>query len=195
MIAYISGTVVNRTEDAIIIDNQGIGYYIYYGRPETVALDTQMIVHTYQHVREDAIILFGFESRQDLAVFTQLISVKGVGPKTGLAILSKVSPQDLILAVDQEDLKFLKTLPGVGPKMASQILLDLKGKFVSTGSDVPKTEKISTNIDEAMDALMTLGFKRAEVGSIKNELTLHEQQDVNALIKYGLQLMNARRRG
>ncbi|WZT99999.1 hypothetical protein MGH68_10110 [Erysipelothrix sp. D19-032] len=79
--------------------------------------------------------------------------------------------------------------------MASQILLDLKGKFVSTGSDVPKTEKISTNIEEAMDALMTLGFKRPEVGSIKNELTLHEQQDVNALIKYGLQLMNARRRG
>ncbi|QIK70093.1 Holliday junction branch migration protein RuvA [Erysipelothrix sp. HDW6C] len=194
MIAYISGVVVDKGLDYVVVDNQGIGYQVFYGKPDTVPLNESRLFHTYQHVREDAIILFGFSSKLELQIYMQLISVKGVGPKTGLSILSKISGEQLVSAVDQEDVKFLRTLPGVGPKMAAQILLDLKGKFVSTDVSTTKTSDTAV-VEEAIQALLDLGFKRNEINNIKNEIVNAENQELNNLIKIGLQLLNARKRG
>lgn len=193
MITYISGIVADRGHDYIVVDNNGMGYQVFYAKPESVSLNEQMVVFTYQHVREDAIILFGFPNKMERDVFLQLISVKGVGPKTGLNILAKTSAQDLILAVEQEDLSILKKLPGIGPKTASQILLDLRGKFFAS---TPTPTKLTTGpIEDALDALINLGFKRVEVNSIREQLISENLSDVSSLVKKGLQLLNTRKRG
>lgn len=193
MISYISGMLVDKGHDFIVIDNNGIGYQVFYAKPESVLLNESMVVFTYQHVREDAIILFGFPNKTERDVFLQLISVKGVGPKTGLNILAKTSAQDLIVAVEQEDLSVLKKLPGIGPKTASQILLDLRGKFYAT--DTPKQMVVFGPVDDALEALINLGFKRVEVNSIKEQLSSEADGDVSSLVKKGLQILNARKRG
>lgn len=193
MITYISGMIVDKGQDFIVVDNNGMGYQVFYAKPESAPLNEQMVVFTYQHVREDAIILFGFPNKMERDVFLQLISVKGVGPKTGLNILAKTSAQDLIVAVEQEDLSVLKKLPGIGPKTASQILLDLRGKFYAT--DTPRPVVTLGPLDDALDALINLGFKRLEVNSIKEQLMSESSDDVSALVKKGLQILNARKRG
>lgn len=193
MITYISGMVVDKGLDYIVVDNNGMGYQVFYAKPETLPLNKSMVVFTYQHVREDAIILFGFPNKMERDVFMQLISVKGVGPKTGMNILSKTSAQELILAVENEDLSVLKKLPGIGAKTASQILLDLRGKFYAT--DIQKPIQATGPIEDAMEALISLGFKRNEVNSIKDALLEASDEDVSSLVKKGLQLLNARKRG
>lgn len=193
MITYISGMVVDKGLDYIVVDNNGMGYQVFYPKPENLPLNKSMVVFTYQHVREDAIILFGFPNKMERDVFMQLISVKGVGPKTGMNILSKTSAQELILAVENEDLSVLKKLPGIGAKTASQILLDLRGKFYAT--DIQKPIQATGPIEDAMEALISLGFKRNEVNSIKDALLEASDEDVSSLVKKGLQLLNARKRG
>lgn len=191
MIAFVSGLVVQRGVDHVVVDNQGIGYLVYCGNPLEIPLNQQVLLYTYHHVREDAAILFGFLESQDLDLFKQLINVKGVGPKTGLNILGRVKATELIGAVETENLDFLRTLPGVGAKMASQMMLDLKGKFVSA-------ENIKANntvLDEVFSALGELGFKRSELNAIKNELINDDEQEVNHLIRKGLQLLHSRKRG
>lgn len=193
MIAFVSGIVVDQDIDAVVLENQGIGYHIYCGRPFDVSLGSDVQLYTYQHVREDAILLFGFLSKLELNLFKQIINVKGVGPKTGLNILSKTTHQQFIQAIDQEDIAFLRTLPGVGPKMASQMILDLRGKFVSTDEPVKVIE--DSLIEDVFATLTDLGFKRNELSSIKSALESYEDQSAQGLISYGLKLMNARKRG
>lgn len=192
MIAFVSGIVVDQDIESVVLENQGIGYHIYCGRPFDVSMGTEVQLYTYQHVREDAILLFGFLSKLELNLFKQIINVKGVGPKTGLNILSKTTHQQFIQAIDQEDIAFLRTLPGVGPKMASQMILDLRGKFVSADEPIVQTKSV---VDEVFLALSDLGFKRSELNSIKKALEEHPDQSLQALITYGLKLMNARKRG
>ncbi|CAM2780866.1 Holliday junction branch migration protein RuvA [Erysipelothrix tonsillarum] len=194
MIAFISGVAVDRGIDYVVVDNHGIGYQVFCGNPEMVTLNESIIFHTYQHVREDAIILFGFVEKRELDIFRQLITVKGVGPKTGITILSRFSGDDIVRAIDQEDMAFLKKLPGVGPKMASQMMLDLKGKFVATQTGVSKSAAIP-QLEEALDALGDLGFKKAELNNIKNELAMLNLDSVDEFIKAGLKLLHSRKRG
>lgn len=194
MIAFISGVAVDRGIDYVVVDNHGIGYQVFCGNPEMVTLNESIIFHTYQHVREDAIILFGFVEKRELDIFRQLITVKGVGPKTGITILSRFSSDDIVRAIDQEDMAFLKKLPGVGPKMASQMMLDLKGKFVATQTGVSKSAAIP-QLEEALDALGDLGFKKAELNNIKNELAMLNLDSVDEFIKAGLKLLHSRKRG
>lgn len=193
MITYISGIAVDRGHDFIVVDNNGMGYHVFYANPDTIKLNEPMVVFTYQHVREDAIVLYGFANKHDRDVFLQLISVKGVGPKTGLNILAKTSAHALINAVENDDLKLLKNLPGIGPKTASQILLDLRGKFVAP--DLSNKTIENKPIDEALEALISLGFKRIETNTIRTLLEQENSNDVAYLIKKGLQHLNSRKRG
>lgn len=193
MIAFISGTVVDKDLESVVIDNHGIGYQVYCAKSHEMSLNEPTVLYTYQHVREDAIILFGFSNKQELALFKRIISVKGVGPKTGLGILGKAPANRLIEAVENEDIAFLRTLPGVGPKMASQIVLDLKGKFVSSDQDVPAPSY--SNLDDVVATLLELGFKRNEINAIKKELVASDDQSVDGLIKLGLQLLHSRKVG
>ena len=128
----------------------------------------ELFLYTYQHVREDAILLFGFLKEEDYEVFMRLINVKGIGPKTAQTMLSVCSGKEMIEAIENDDVKRLKSLPGIGAKTASQIVLDLKGKFVSI-------EKEDTSMDdpawkETQEALISLGYKANQLTTIKKEL-------------------------
>ncbi len=133
MIAYIKGKVTFIQEDSIIIDVQGIGYEIICPNPFVFQsyLQKELFIYTYHHVREDIQCLYGFKDEDEKQLFTQLISVSGIGPKSAIAILGSVHVPDFVAAVESEDEKYLTQFPGVGKKTARQIILDLKGKLTS----------------------------------------------------------------
>ena len=192
MIAYIKGVVVEQLEDSIILDHHGLAYEIFMSKPDVLKLNQESQVYTYQHVREDALLLFGFPNQTEKKVFMNIINVKGIGPKTAMNILSKTNGQRFVEAIEKEDLAFLKTLPGIGPKTASQILLDLKGKFVSM-SQTSTAIGSTPIIEEAISALKELGFKNAELNRVEKIMVKSNEENLDALIKLGLQ--NLARKG
>ena len=157
MIALIRGEIVARASDHVIVDVRGVGYKVFVPRHPGGDLVT---LHTHQVVREDAQQLFGFESREELAVFELLITVSGVGPKAALSLLSTSSPAQLAAAIASGDAVALSRAPGVGKKTAERLIVDLKGKIRRGGiereaSDLPLD-------DDALAALQALGYTPAE---------------------------------
>lgn len=194
MIAFIKGLVCDQNTDHIVVENNGMGYEIFVARPFDYRLNEEHRIYTYQHVREDAIILFGFKTLDEKKVFMEIINVKGIGPKTGINILSKTSSERFITAIEDEDLKYLTSLPGIGKKTASQILLDLKGKFIRPELQ-EKFKMEGGPVEEALSALAELGFKQNELSRIKNNLLEQENQSLDNLVKKGLQLLHNRKGG
>lgn len=175
MIAYIKGILASIKEDAIIVDVHGIGYEINCANPFQFqrSLHEELLIHTYHHVREDAQILYGFKTENEKFLFEKLISVSGIGPKSGIAILGNVDLAAFIEAVEREDDKFLTGFPGVGKKTARQIILDLKGKLssvVSISGEVGAPENDvkdeNASLTEAKEALKTLGYTEREIKSV-----------------------------
>ncbi len=185
MYAYISGTIVSVTNNRIIIDNQGIGYEIFTPDPYIYKKGTTETVYTFHYVKEDAQELFGFKDEESLEFFKKIITVKGVGPKTGLNILGKANITQIIEAIENADIKFLKSLPGIGPKMASQMVLDLQGKLVMKETLVKEPDIL----EDVYEALVNLGFKRAELGKLKEPLLKLNTDDINVLLAQALKLL------
>lgn len=192
MIAFIKGTIHSYNKDSLIIDNNGIGYRVYIANPQAIRLKAEVVLYTYQHVREDAITLFGFSTMEEHDLFLQLISVKGVGPKTALNMLGVCPAKQMIAAIEQNDVKTLKGLPGIGAKTASQIVLDLKGKLVEEAAELEIEE--NENFLEAIEALKALGYKNAEINIVKKELALIEGLSVDAYVRRALTIL-AKRKG
>lgn len=192
MIAFIKGMIHSYSKDSLIIENNGIGYRVYVSNPQMVKLNSEVILYTYQHVREDAIMLFGFASMEEHDLFMRLISVKGVGPKTALAMLAVSSAKEMIAAIENNDVKYMKSLPGIGAKTASQIVLDLKGKLVEEEMDIKVEENL--NIKDAIEALKALGYKSGELQGISKELALQEGKSVDQYIRLALGIL-AKRKG
>lgn len=192
MIAFIKGTVYGNYSDSIIIENQGIGYRIYVPNPMKFQIQQETIVYTYQHVREDAITLFGFASLEEHDLFLRLISVKGVGPRTALGMLAIAGANEMIQAIENNDVKYMKSLPGIGAKTASQIVLDLKGKLVEV--ETKQDKEIKNEIKEAMEALKGLGYKPSELQSIVKELSQSDAASVEEYIRQALGIL-AKRKG
>ncbi|MGL5541487.1 MAG: Holliday junction branch migration protein RuvA [Erysipelotrichaceae bacterium] len=191
MIAFVRGVVVTLEEESVIVDHNGLGYRVFVPNPHLVPMEQSVLFHTYQHVREDAILLFGFLERVQYELFGKLISVKGVGPKTALHILGACESEQLIQAIASQDLAFIKKLPGIGPKTASQIILDLKGKLVQAPTKMDKVD--NPLVEDAIDALKALGYKATEINSIKKELQAYDGKTANEFVRYGLQLMMKRK--
>ena len=145
-----------------------------------------------QHIREDEISLYGFLSMDELRLFEQLLSVKGLGPKTALNMLTASSYVRIISAIESSDVTFLKTMPGIGAKTASQIVLDLKGKLIETEK---KDSKASVEIQDAIAALKSLGYKASELAGIEKYLISLNLSSVDELIKAGLQFLLKRKGG
>lgn len=174
MIAYVKGELVAVEETSVIIDNQGMGFRVFTPIREDllrIGVGSQIKLHTYMNVREDAMILFGFLQPEALVLFKQLINVNGVGPKYALAILTAMSVDQVILAIASEDKKALTKVAGIGPKTAGRIILDLKDKvsFTSGGdsADMPVSggalEESSVGAAaEAVMALVALGYAQSE---------------------------------
>jgi len=192
MIAFIRGIVCSYGNDYIIMETHGIGYRVYVANPMKMNKKEEIIVYTYQHVREDAMVLYGFATMEEHDLFLRLISVKGVGPRTALGMLAVADAKEMITAIENNDVKFMKGLPGIGAKTASQIVLDLKGKLVE--ADVETVPDENPTIKEAMDALRSLGYKPAELTGIAKELALEEKSSVEEYIRKALGIM-AKRKG
>lgn len=185
MIAFIRGTVVSYTSDNVIVETGGIGYRIFMPNPTVLTLNEQTLIYTYQHIREDAQILFGFTSMDEHDLFLRLISVKGIGPKIAINALSVGGWKQIVEAIETNNAAYLKSLPGIGPKAASQIVLDLKGKLV----DTKDTGKVDSNLSDAIEALKSLGYKANEVNPLVKHLRKEEGKSVDEYIKMALQLL------
>ena len=167
LIAFVNGIVKIIRNDRVVLDVHGVGYEVYLANALSQKMNEELFLYTYQHVREDAILLFGFIKEEDYEVFMRLINVKGIGPKTAQTMLSVCSGKEMIEAIENDDIKRLKSLPGIGAKTAGQIVLDLKGKFVSLEtSDSPVSNPVWTQVQ---DALLSLGYKTNQLTKIKKE--------------------------
>lgn len=191
MIAFIKGKVFAFGLDYCILENQGIGYRIYFNHPEALKLNEVVTIYTYQHVREDELSLFGFLSMDEYDLFIKLISVKGLGPKITSNILGFTSVERIVQAIENNDVQFIKSFPGIGNKTASQIILDLKGKLVN--QDNNKVE-VNQDIKDAIEALKALGYKAGELNFLNAEFN-KEKLSTDEYVKLGLKLLLGKKRG
>ena len=174
MIAYLKGEVITKSEEYVILEVQGIGYKIYMSKKSIDELekDKQVRVYTYLKVREDDISLFGFCSNEELHMFELLISVGGIGAKSAITILSNITPSRFALAVITNEVNTLKKLPGIGPKTAQRIILELKDKIkTEEAMDISINEKeqekeMEEDFEELVQALQVLGYRRYEINQI-----------------------------
>ena len=173
MIGFVRGNIHAFGLDYVLVDVNGIGYRVSFYHPEALSVGKEMTIYTYQHVREDEITLFGFLSLLEYDLFVKLISVKGLGPKTACGILAASSPEKVIDAIENGDVAFMKRMPGVGSKTASQIILDLKGKLVETEEKAPA---VNERLKDALEALKTLGYKAGELKNVTKKL---QQEDLS----------------
>ena len=185
MYSYIKGVIVDMARDHIVIDNQGIGYLIYVSNPYQFTKGKETLVYVYQQVKEDGILLYGFLTKEEKELFLKLILVKGIGCKTAIGILATGDVQAIIQAIESKNITYLKKIPGIGPKAAQQIVLDLQGKFNVAVSEMVLT---SVEFDEAIEVLIALGYKRQEVDRVMNTLS-NEQLDTNGYVKKALSLL------
>lgn len=178
MYEYLTGVVSIVTPQYIVVDVQGVGYKLSVANPYRFQEDphTKVRVYVYQAVRDDNIALFGFVDQAEKRLFTQLINVSGIGPKSALAILANPDHQGLVDAIASNNVSYLTKFPGIGKKTASQIVLDLKDKLASTAGgnlfNPAQTAASEANpaLDDALAALKALGYKEREIKKIKKEL-------------------------
>lgn len=200
MIDFIRGILVHMTEDAIIVDVNGLGYRVFCPNPYAFQKEIQetVTVYTHHHVREDAILLYGFTTREEQSLFRRLLDVSGIGPKGALGILSGSRPDQLIAAIQQENLAVLTKLPGIGKKTAQRMILDLKDKLGdvrtsanSAGDSIYASINSSAPIgalEEAKEALVTLGYGTGEADRVLAHISnnIDERTTVDTIIKLAL---------
>jgi Holliday junction DNA helicase RuvA len=166
MYTYILGTISEIHPNTITIENNQVGYEIYTPNPYEFHVDETCKVYVHHYVREDAILLYGFKTKEAKELFIRLLSVKGIGPKSALAILATGNVQDVIGAIEIGNVKFLSKFPGIGPKASQQIILDLKGKLNLESERI----LLNNNVLEVEEALKSLGYKSKEIKKALKDL-------------------------
>lgn len=198
MFAYIKGTLEMKFKNYIVIDVGGLGYKIFMAENainEIGELGKTVKVFTYYRVREDDISIFGFNTQEQLRMFELLLSVSGVGAKSALVMLSCIEPSEFAIAVISNNVKLLTQIPGIGPKSAQRIILELKDKLKAEQNEEQieetkaKSAKINENVQEAISGLMVLGYTRKDIEKAFEHLTV-ETLSVEDLIKKGLILLS-----
>lgn len=174
MYSYIIGNIKEINTNSIVIDNNGIGYFVYTPNPYSLKLGEEIKVYIYQHIKEDENTLFGFKTIEEKDVFLKLIEVKGLGPKMVLSMLAVGSVSGIIDAIERENILYLKKFPRIGDKVARQIIFDLKGKLVKNDKEVERD-----TLDDLAEALKGLGYKMSDIRrvlpKINNKLDLENQ--------------------
>lgn len=193
MIGHLRGILLEKSPPEILLDVNGVGYELllpmtsFYHLPE---INMETTLYTHLVVREDAHLLFGFYQKQDRTLFRELIKTNGVGPKLALAILSAMSVSEFAYAIEHEELSKLVKIPGVGKKTAERLLVELKGKFkqypqedffvekkVGAAMDEPIVMAESSPVDDAISALVALGYKPTEAEKMVKRVA---QPDLNS---------------
>ncbi|AIZ64835.1 ATP-dependent DNA helicase RuvA [Hymenobacter sp. DG25B] len=198
MIAYLDGKLAYKDPTLAIIDLNGLGYEVKISLATYSKLPAEgekAKLYTYQHIKEDAQALYGFLDPNEKSLFMQLISVSGIGPGTGIVMVSSMSVGEIRQAIVQEDVRSIQSIKGVGPKTAQRVVLELKDKFrkeellAKAGYDtVPLARQHNTNRSEALAALVTLGFARAAAEKQLDQIQHRHGNDlsVEELIKFAL---------
>lgn len=194
MYDYIKGNVAELTPTYVVLDNHGVGYMINISLNSFNALQHQedvVKVYVYEAIREDAHLLYGFTERHERELFLLLISVSGVGANTARMILSSLTPSDLEQTIASENVGILKSVKGIGAKTAERIIVDLKDKIkLSTDTLLDKSQVTSEVFDEAMSALVMLGFtKQMSQKALKKLFTAEPTITVEQAIKKALKMM------
>lgn len=194
MIAFIRGKIHALLPTSVIIECQGIGYDIHISLNTYSDIQDQKEVElqTFLQIREDAHVLFGFSTLIEKEVFLHLISVNGVGPSTARTVLSYANPSELMQAIANADVNYIKTIKGIGPKTAERIVLELKDKMEKTAEGsvigIPKGNRIA---DDALIALVTLGFPKPKVEKLIAQLIKEKTSitKVEDLVKEALKIL------
>lgn len=201
MLAYIKGELVQKQIGYIVIDVGGLGYKVYMSEnaiEEIGNVGEQIKVHTYYKVSEDDISIFGFKTQEELRLFELLISVSGIGAKTAIVMLGCIEPSQFAIAVISNDIETLRKIPGVGPKSAQRIVLELKDKLkkeqqiseltnatLEQKNNVKKFIVADNKVQEATDALQVLGYTRKDIENILEKIDLKDLS-VEEIIKKAL---------
>lgn len=197
MIAYIIGTVSALLKDSLILECGGIGYQIYV--PSSLINQTtigdEIRVHTYLAIREDAITLYGFKTKDDLSLFKLLIGVSGIGPKGAVSVLSTLDADDLRFAVLSDDVETITKIPGIGRKTAQKLILDLKDKLdledafekKAAGNNGGTIPAEGSPQSDAVMAMVALGYPSTEaLRAVKKAAAEDDTLDTEALLKKAL---------
>ena len=199
MIDFISGIIAEKNPTRVIVENSGIGYSLSISTStykELPAKGENVVLKTYLHVREDNIQLFAFSGDNERIVFEGLISVSGIGPRLAQTVLSGMKPEELTLSIQRADIEKLTSISGVGKKTAQRLVVELKEKFSQLGLIMAETgdeftiPELSSVEEEALLALMSLGYKRQNVLKALNRAKgVGEIESVEDIIKTALQLI------
>ena len=201
MYAYIKGELAEKNIDSIVVEAAGVGYLIYIPTQYFDMLPDEgenVKIYTYLCVREYPMILYGFLSKDDLEIFKLLITVSGIGPKGGLAILSTLPADDLRFAILSGDSKAISKAPGIGAKTAQRVILDLKEKLSLEDAFEKKLENQtsgaavsmnSTVKNDAVMALNALGYSSTESLKAVSKVDITEDMDVEDVLKLALKNM------
>lgn len=201
MIAFVKGRIDDITEENVVVDVGGVGYNVRISTGTAAMLpgvDKEVTLYTYTCVREDMFSLYGFLGRDDLEIFKKLITVNGIGPKGGLAILSVMSADDLRFAIISGDVTAISRTPGIGKKTAERVILDLKDKvsledtlihkqIQHQGGEASGMDNRSRN--EAVEALTALGYSPADALQAVKGVQVSEDMDVETILKLALKNM------
>ncbi len=189
MIAQLSGTLLHKSPQYLIIDVGGVGYRVmaslnsFSHLPE---VGSTVTIHTHTHMREDQIALFGFTSLEEKNIFQKLISISGVGPKIALTILSGIPASELAQAIGREDAAKLQSVPGVGKKTAERIIIELKDKLAKEyPSDISSAPASATRriYEDVLSALMNLGYQRPAAEKAMKRVSWDETLTIEAAIR------------
>lgn len=197
MLYSIRGKLIAIESNAAVVECGGVGYMCQttMNTLKAVKLNTEVTLYTYLNVREDAVDLFGFATKAELETFKNLISVSGVGPKAGLAVLSELSPEQVAMAIASDDLKTITRAQGIGKKIAQRIVLELKDKLAKAAKEdssfaqvAQNSVNVSTgNVPKAIEALGVLGYSPSDVSPVL--ATLDSALPVEQLISLTLKQM------
>lgn len=203
MIAYIKGLVAEIMEDRIVLETGNIGYNVFMpmaAAEKVLHTGDEVKIHTYLNVREDAMQLFGFLTRDDLNTFKLLLGVNGIGPKAALGVLSGLSADELRFAVLADDVKTISRAPGIGKKTAQKLILELKDKFSLEdafeqktahmhGEEAGELSGLSDMRKEAVEALTALGYSGSDALKAVKKVEITQDMNVETLLKAALKNM------
>lgn len=203
MIGYLRGEIAHISPELLILDVGGVGYNVRINHQFASRLSgigNEIKVYTYTYVKEDAFLLYGFQSSDELTLFKQLIGVNGIGPKGALAILSVMSVNDLRFAICTGDAKAIAKAPGIGGKTAERVILDLKDKisiedtlnYLGEGTEEVEGDTISASngmAKDAIDALVALGYGRTDAVSAVNKVVKDEVSNTEDILKKALKYL------
>ncbi|MCR5417372.1 MAG: Holliday junction branch migration protein RuvA [Lachnospiraceae bacterium] len=204
MFGYIKGMLAEIDEGSVTVDVNGIGIQILVGAGligRMPAMGSEVKIYTYTYVKEDAFSLFGFGSKEELELFKKLITVSGIGPKGGLALLSTLEPSEIRFAIYSADIKTISRVPGIGKKTAERLILELKDKIsldmpsgsegvsLLAGNETAAAQDLMNNQKDAVEALVALGYSATEAARAVRECAPDESMSADEILKKSLRFL------